>query len=326
MKAKKHIIAAVVILLALALLFGAYQLFRFPALLRHLTDHSLPEAETEALKNSMASLEDKKALVAYFSYSGTTKHIAETLSAATGADLFEIRPQTPYSNVYLESHRELRRGARPALAGTVSDMAQYDVIFVGYPVWFHATPAPVNTFLESYDLTGKLIIPFCTSASSDIAETMPTFLDSCGGLAVYGGRRLASAGDVGSWLNELALDFRTPAAASQEDAPGDEAPQAPILPEEAPTPADGAAELSGKVLVVYFSWSSSGNTEKMASFIHSQTGGDLLRLEPAEPYPTDYNETAELAKAERDENARPAIANLPDSIEAYDTVLIGYPI
>ena len=79
-----------------------------------------------------------------------------------------------------------------------------------------------------------------------------------------------------------------------------------------------------KTLVAYFSWS--GNTEEMASYIAEQTGGDLLEIEPKAAYPTDYNETGDIAKVERDENARPEIANLPASIDAYDTILIGYPI
>ena len=82
----------------------------------------------------------------------------------------------------------------------------------------------------------------------------------------------------------------------------------------------------GKALIVYFSWSTSGNTEKMATYIQEQTGGDLLELEPLNPYPTDYEECGDVALVERDENARPEIANLPDSIEEYDTVFVGYPI
>lgn len=82
----------------------------------------------------------------------------------------------------------------------------------------------------------------------------------------------------------------------------------------------------GKTLVVYFSWSTSGNTEKMATYIQEQTGADVLELEPANPYPTDYGETGDVAKVERDENARPEIANLPESISEYDTIFVGYPI
>lgn len=81
---------------------------------------------------------------------------------------------------------------------------------------------------------------------------------------------------------------------------------------------------NGKTLVVYFSWS--GNTEEMASYIAEQTGGDSYEIEPLNAYPTDYSECGDVAKAERDENARPQIANLPDSIDEYDTIFIGYPI
>lgn len=94
-----------------------------------------------------------------------------------------------------------------------------------------------------------------------------------------------------------------------------------------------AAELSaaepgvhGKTLIVYFSWSSSGNTEKMTNTIRKRTGGDLLKIEPATAYPTDHSECGDVAKAERDGNARPEIANLPDSLDEYDTIFIGYPI
>ena len=80
-----------------------------------------------------------------------------------------------------------------------------------------------------------------------------------------------------------------------------------------------------KILIAYFSWSTSGNTEKVATYIQKQTGGDLLKLEPVTPYPTDYNETGDIAKAERDENARPEIADLPESISEYDTIFVGYP-
>ena len=83
---------------------------------------------------------------------------------------------------------------------------------------------------------------------------------------------------------------------------------------------------AGKTLVVYFSWSTSGNTEKMATYIQEETGGDILELIPTTPYPADYSETGDVAKAERDENARPEISNLPESISEYNKILVGYPI
>lgn len=88
--------------------------------------------------------------------------------------------------------------------------------------------------------------------------------------------------------------------------------------------AEQAAKGGGKTLVAYFSWS--GNTEEMAAHIADQTGGDLYEIQPVNAYPEDYDETGDIAKVERDENQRPKISNLPDSIEQYDNIFIGYPI
>lgn len=207
MKKQGGLITLVVIALIVVLLCAAYQWFRFPAAIRNLSDESLGEEQVNTLKEEMKAKEDKKVLVAYFSYSGTTRGVAEVLSSEIGADLFEIAPKEDYSSLYLQSNMEIRGGKRPELSSSVDNIEKYDIIFIGYPVWFHATPAPVNSFLESYDLTGKLIIPFCTSGGSDIEETMPTFLDSCKDLAVYGQRRISGSSQIGSWLTELDLNF-----------------------------------------------------------------------------------------------------------------------
>lgn len=332
MKHKRILIAGIAALLVIVLALAGYNLYRFPAMLRRLPDRSLSDAQTEELRSDILSRSDKKILVAYFSYSGTTKNIAASLSEKTGADLFEIATQEAYSDVYQESNREIRKNERPALTDTVRNMEQYDIVFVGYPVWWHATPAPINTFLESYDLTGKLIIPFCTSGESDIDETMPTFLQSCDGLAVYGEKRIGGTDQLDGWLSELGLTENsetsgkeTPGEPSSPETAGNgENPETPETGENPGTP--DASGKDGKILIVYFSWSASGNTEKMASYIREQTNGDLMELEPRNAYPTDYNECGEVAKAERDENARPQIADLPESIEEYDTIFIGYPI
>lgn len=205
MKHKKELIAAIAAIVIVAIVFAGYNLYRYPAMFRRLTDHSLDDAQTEELRQEILSQSDVKVLVAYFSYSGTTRTIANAISEKNGGDLFEITPQNAYSNVYMESNSEIRNNERPALTDTVENMEDYDIVFVGYPVWWHATPAPVNTFLESYDLTGKLIIPFCTSGESDIDETMPTFLHSCDGLAVYGARRISGTGQLDGWISELGL-------------------------------------------------------------------------------------------------------------------------
>lgn len=312
---KKTIIAGIVLIVIAVVAIAGYNIYRRPATFRHLTNNSLDEQQVNELKNSLFGKEDKKILVAYFSYSGTTKNVATALSEKTGADLFEITPKKEYSNVYMQSNREIRHGTKPELAQEVSNIADYDIIFVGYPVWWHATPALVNTFLESYDLKGKLIIPFCTSGGSDIDETMPTFLDSCDGLAVYGEKRISSTNEIDSWLQELEIEK---ASAISKDTIKETKTTETSKPEE--------IETAGKTLVVYFSWSTSGNTEKMATYIKEQTGGDILELIPATPYPTDYSETGDVAKTERDENARPEISNLPESISEYHKILVGYPI
>lgn len=207
MKQKRGLITGIIFVLAIVLLFAAYNIFRFPARFRSLTDESLDEEAVAALKEEIAQKENKRILVAYFSYSGTTQSVAEQLSSRIMEDLFEIAPAEEYSSLYLRSNREIRRGERPELSAEVENMEEYDIVFVGYPVWFHATPVPVNSFLESYDLTDKLIIPFCTSGGSDIDETMPTFLDSCEGLAVYGEKRISGSGQIDSWLEELDLNL-----------------------------------------------------------------------------------------------------------------------
>lgn len=111
-----------------------------------------------------------------------------------------------------------------------------------------------------------------------------------------------------------------------EETPTQSETETAVPPEASETTPAETTDIDGKVLIVYFSWSASGNTEKMATYIQEQTGGDLLELEPLNPYPTDYEECGDVALVERDENARPEIANLPESISEYDTVFVGYPI
>lgn len=114
-------------------------------------------------------------------------------------------------------------------------------------------------------------------------------------------------------------------AASSENVPAPSSEIAAEAPAESALQQDERISTSdGKTLVVYFSWS--GNTENMAADIAQQTGADLLKLEPADPYPEDYSATGDRAKIEVDTNARPEIANLPESISEYDTILVGYPI
>lgn len=120
----------------------------------------------------------KKMLVAYFSASGVTAKAAKKLAEVAGADLFEIRPAVPYTSADLNWMDKKSRSSvemndpafRPAIAGKMEGMEQYDVVFVGFPIWWYVAPTIINTFLESYDFSGKTIVPFATSGGSGMGK------------------------------------------------------------------------------------------------------------------------------------------------------------
>lgn len=117
-----------------------------------------------------------KILVAYFSASGVTQAVAETLSKAASADLYQIKPKVAYTSADLDWTNNKSRSSiemndstfRPPMAENALNIAQYDTIFIGFPVWWYVAPTIINTFIETYDLTNKTIIPFATSGSSGI--------------------------------------------------------------------------------------------------------------------------------------------------------------
>ena len=141
-----------------------------------------------------------KTLVAYFSASGTTKMVANRLAGAIGADIFEIEPKIPYSNQDLDwtdknsrSSLEMNdRSSRPEVAKKVTNMEQYDKIFVGFPIWWYVAPTIINSFLEQYDLSGKTIVPFATSGGSGMGETNRHLAPSCKGAVLKDGKRFAT--------------------------------------------------------------------------------------------------------------------------------------
>lgn len=126
---------------------------------------------------------NRKVLIAYFSWGGNTQHVAEHIAEQTGGTLFRIETVDPYPTDYDECTRvaraELDNGVRPELNGTVEDMDQYDVVFVGCPVWWHTAPMAVWSFLESaeYDFSDKIIVPFCTYASTYREETLAKIVE-----------------------------------------------------------------------------------------------------------------------------------------------------
>ncbi len=152
-------------------------------------------------------------LIAYFSCTNTTEAIAQHIQAETKGTLYEITPQAPYTEADLKYYTNGRAdreqadsSVRPAINGSVENMEKYDVVFIGYPIWHSQAPRIVSTFLESYDFSGKTIIPFCTSHSSGIGSS-DTDLHSLAPTAVWkSGRRFPSGTSrqtVADWIEGL---------------------------------------------------------------------------------------------------------------------------
>lgn len=156
-----------------------------------------------------------KILVAYFSAGGVTAKVAKELANAEGADLFEIRPEVLYTAADLDWRNKQSRSTlemsdpdcRPATEGKVEDMSQYDVIFVGFPIWWGREPSVVDTFLSGYDFKGKKVIPFCTSGGSGIGKTSERIQSIVGeGVIVDQGKRIGgeiSEEDLKLWMEGL---------------------------------------------------------------------------------------------------------------------------
>ena len=156
-----------------------------------------------------------KKLVAYFSASGTTAKVAKKMAEVIGADLFEIKPETPYTGADLNwqnknsrSSVEMNdRSSRPAIAVKAADMPQYDVVFVGFPVWWYREPSIIDTFMESYDFAGKTVIPFATSGGSGLGDSSANMQKLAKGAKVVDGKRFsgsASAEELKAWAGQWA--------------------------------------------------------------------------------------------------------------------------
>lgn len=167
-------------------------------------------------KNSDNSNGNKKVLVAYFSVTHTTENIAKEIANIAGADLYEIVPEQPYTNEDIDYNDDNSRcslenndsSARPAISGKIDNLDQYDIIFIGYPIWWGKAPKIMNTFVESYNFDGKIIVPFCTSASSGIGSSADNLAKSTDGATWKDGQRFSSNAtmdDIASWINDLEI-------------------------------------------------------------------------------------------------------------------------
>ena len=158
-----------------------------------------------------------KKLVAYFSASGVTAGLAKKLAEAAGADLYEIRPAVPYTNADLNWQDKNSRSSvemndktfRPAIADTNANIAEYDTVFVGFPIWWYVAPTIINTFLEAYDFSDKTIVLFATSGGSGMGNSAKELKTSVSDTAVIkDGKRFAASSSVAElkkWVESLGV-------------------------------------------------------------------------------------------------------------------------
>lgn len=169
------------------------------------------QSEQTSSSNKPETQKEMKTLVAYFSASGVTKGVAEKLAEVAGADLHEIKPEQPYTDADLDWHNKQSRSSvemadknsRPAITGKLENMADYDVIYVGFPIWWYTAPTIINTFMESYDFKGKTVIPFATSGGSTIEQACKDLKATYPDVSWKDGKLLnrATADDLRKWVD-----------------------------------------------------------------------------------------------------------------------------
>lgn len=177
-----------------------------------------PAVQTRPTENDAETEQTNRILVAYFSATNTTEGVAERMAEGLNADLYEIIPQEPYTDADLDYNDKNSRStiemndpdSRPAISGSVENMEQYDIVFIGYPIWWGDAPRIVSTFVESYDLSGKTVIPFCTSGGSGIGSSGSNLEQLTSGAEWLAGRKLGGSDSkdvIMEWVNSLGLDL-----------------------------------------------------------------------------------------------------------------------
>ena len=160
---------------------------------------------------------DEKSIVVYFSCTGNTKAVAEEIAAQTGSYLQEIVPEEPYTEEDLNYNDDSCRAnvemndpeSRPAISNTIENLSDYDTIYIGYPIWWGSLPRIMNTFFDTYDFSGKTIVPFCTSGSSSISQSVSVIREAEPEAQIKKGLQISSAGaddssyEVRKWLEEI---------------------------------------------------------------------------------------------------------------------------
>lgn len=213
----------IIILVLVLVIIGSSLFFLFNGRSKeNSTNENMPESnqnveESEKEENSENdSLASTNSIVIYFSATGNTERIANMIGNVTGSSVIQIVPADPYTDEDLNysdddcrANREQNDDdARPEIANTIDNLESYDTIYLGYPIWWGDVPKIVLTFLDTYDLEGKTIIPFCTSGSSGISTSISTLRNYNSNINVLDGRRFSTSddeSDISEWIGDLDL-------------------------------------------------------------------------------------------------------------------------
>lgn len=175
------------------------------------------ETEAEAIEVETAEKETKEKetedtlennggiLIAYFSHTGNTREAAQKIAEYTDGDLAEIKRAEEYEDLQKDAEVEIQDGIHPEITVSVSNVEDYNAVFVGYPIWWDEAPAMIATFLAENDFSGKTVIPFCTSASDDIGNSLHIFSELCPDAEIAEGLTANDLNDIEIWLSELGI-------------------------------------------------------------------------------------------------------------------------
>ena len=278
--------------------------------------------------------EDSNVLVVYFSATGSTQAVAQTIADTLEADIFEIEPSDPYTSEDLNwtdaesrvnaEHEDTSLRDVALVSDSVENWDFYDTVFIGYPIWWGIAAWPVSSFVAANDFAGKTVIPFCTSSSSGLGESGELLAELAGSGNWQQGQRFRSSADaeeVVEWVNSLDLNSSGNEADENQETRSlvvyfsmPETDDAENMTEEED---NSVVVMNGEVL---------GNTQYMANVIAEHTDSDIFRIEPETPYPTDHETLVDIASEEQEENARPAIDGNIGNLDDYDVIYVGYPI
>ena len=266
-----------------------------------------------------------KTLVAYYSASGTTERIAEYLAEEMNADVFVITPVNEYTSTDLNwtdsNSRIVQEHEHPdtrhveLVQTTPEHFADYDNVFIGYPIWWQEAAWVVDDFVKENDFTGKNVIPFCTSMSSPLGESDTKLATMAGTGNWLDGMRFTSYStkeSVQAWV--AGLDLAKPETASN------------ILMAYLSYPLPDGVDASTSASLVVVDGQVSGSVEYMANVIQKNTGGDLFAIQPAESYGDNFNTVADKALSDQQNSILPELSDHITNLDQYDTIFVGYPI